>query len=377
MSDPDVGVDDIVLTAAAVCAVLLVGAAYLRAAASKVTEVKPTADRAVLLNDGKLPSYFKYRESLLVPVRDQASCSSCWAFSVADILADTLSIRSGGAWKRAVPHDGHLSPQYLLSCCPDIHFGCKMGGSPEDAYESLEVTRKGVPLESDLPYVGEVTACPALPSGALRVRTLQRTMVELCEDPDLALPGFRQSIIDANVRRMKAALISYGPISGTVRITDDFYSYDGDAIFEAAPDSPVHGYHAVLIHGWCDEAVNTGEPNFEKGYWMVKNSYSEKFGVPQGSNMRYGYIYVRMGTNESCIESRASIAQVEIPQIIAADVRKHDIRKSVYLSYDEYAEDPERVNYFSALHKARKEEEASMKEKSQSDDGNDITQGRR
>lgn len=201
-----------------------------------VDKITVSPDRTILLNAGQLPYYYKYKETILTPVRDQSHCSSCWAFSITGVMADTLSIKSGGKFRQ------HLSPQYLLSCTY-AQFGCKQGASPEDQYNLAALTQAGVPLETDYPYVHEVTVCKPLSDGITRIRTIANTQKDLCIDPDTALPGFRQRIIDRNILNMKHALIQYGPICGTLRISKLLYEYSGTSIFYDDLSYPTLGGH--------------------------------------------------------------------------------------------------------------------------------------
>lgn len=198
------------------------------------TVIKISPEKSIMLHANTLPTYFKAKEHMLMPVRNQLNCASCWAFSVAEVLGDTISLACGGTWKE------YLAPQYLLSCT-DVHYGCKLGGSPEDIYDLPQMTVDGMPLEKDMPYTHSVTTCPAVPAGVLRIRTIPNTAIDICVDPATALPGFRQKIIDQNILNMKRALIEYGPICATLRITKELYQYSGNSIFVDNPHSPTLG----------------------------------------------------------------------------------------------------------------------------------------
>src|SRR5690348_9073189 len=75
-----------------------------------------------------LPTYFKYKQNLLMPITNQQQCAACWSFSIVAMMADTLNIKSAGAYGYEP-----LSAQYLLNCST-AHLGCSVGGSPEDMY---------------------------------------------------------------------------------------------------------------------------------------------------------------------------------------------------------------------------------------------------
>ncbi|KAG5183126.1 putative cysteine protease [Tribonema minus] len=326
VDDDDAGAVVLALT----CAVLL---AFAYRSASFAT---PVAD-----DGAPLPSYLKYKEKFLMPVRDQRCCAACWSFSVADMMADTLNAQTAGAFGKRP-----LSAQYLLSCS-SAHRGCEVGGSPEDVYDLPQLTDAGCPLDADLPYEGKETPCRPLPPDVLRVRTVPNTAVSLCDDPDRALPGTRAATIRRNVRNMKRALLQYGPIVGTLRVTGDLYAYRGDGIFRGDPASKFYGYHAVEIVGWCDENVNWAEPGFDGAYWIVRSSWGFDWGVPKG--MRYGWAYVTMGENCADIESRASVCRVEFPMALEEVRRRTPTSAARYESYEHYVDDPERENFIGGL----------------------------
>ncbi|KAG5184117.1 putative cysteine protease [Tribonema minus] len=287
-----------------------------------------------------LPTYFKWKERFLVPVRNQKGCAACWALSVCDMMSDTINLRSGGQWGR-----NHLSPQYLISCWHD-HQGCNVGGSPEATYDLPQLTEAGIPLEEEFPYTATDTApCKAITEGVLRVRTIKNTGRDLCVDPATVPESVRQQVIDANIVRMKKALLN-GPIVGTLRVHEDLYKYDGLAIYQVTPGSRQIGYHAVEVIGYCDESVNWAEPGFDDGYWVVRSSWGENWGA---RGIRYGFAYVKMGCNEADIESRASVCEVEMPESAKDAIAATDIDTMRYTSYTQYVEDPERSHFVGAM----------------------------
>ena len=294
--------------------------------------VSPQVAQCFMQGGSHLPAYFKWKESLLVPVRSQKGCAACWSFSVVDMMADTLNLRSGGAWGRRL-----LSSQYLLSCSFG-HQGCSVGGSPEDVYNLPQMTQLGVPLESAMPYQHKVGACVKLPASALRIQTVPDTGVDLCRDPALVpVPGLKQLAISSNVQNMKRALLAYGPILGTLRVHMDIYEYTGDRVYEQDRSSPFVGMHAICIVGWADARASPLGDGFDLPYWVVRSSWGSEWGLN-------GLGYVRMGCNEAEIESRASVCQVRVPEDLQAAVAQHDIRESAFWCHKgDCSYDPERA----------------------------------
>jgi Papain family cysteine protease len=259
------------------------------------------------------------------------------------MMADILQIRSGGAWGRK-----HLSVQYLMSCW-DGHSGCKIGGSPEDAYNLKQLTRDGVPLESDFPYTAsDKTPCREIPAETIRIRTIKGTYRDLCKDPSTVIFGSKWDVINANIRRMKEAIVNNGPIVGTLRVHKDLYDYRSDGVYKLTPGSPLVGMHAVEIVGWSNKGVNWKEDGFDEAYWIVRSSWGLGYPVKE---VPHGYCYIRMGFNEIDIESRSSTCDIEIPDFLKEAVSKADPFDSAYTDYDNYVDDPEREAYLGAVEK--------------------------
>ena len=144
-------------------------------------------------------------------------------------------------------------------------------------------------------------------------------------------PDIPQSIIDANVIRMKKAIYYEGPLTVGYRVTRDFYTYwptaNVDNYYRYDGRSPMAGGHAVVIVGW--KKMKDGTP-----VWIVKNSWGANggYGFPDGpkikdpvtgkSKIQYlgGFWNHVMGINDSFIESNASGAH---PDLTVPEIAKY------------------------------------------------------
>lgn len=301
-----------------------------------------------------LPSYFKWKEKILVPVRDQGKCASCWAFAVADCVGDRLSIATGGKIRKC------LSVQELLSCFNRHVFHCKRGGIPELTYNY--VVTHGLLSEEDYPYQQlkdrTISKCQTSNSSFLRylmpdsarvnankdkVFGVDGTAKNLCQSLTGLIKGTKlyEQVLKKNIENMKVEIFLHGPIVGTMYVHKDLYAYDGKTVYSHSPDSPLMGGHAIEIFGWCDKGANTREPGFQDAYWICRNSW----GLKWPRKLPYGLMYIKMGDNESGIESRASSiipALNDVTQTLSSDTVRDKLR---YQSYNEYVSDPERVNF--------------------------------
>lgn len=305
-----------------------------------------------------LPRYFKYKERLLTPMRTQGQCASCWAFSVADVIADRVSLHTRGKIRE------NLSVQELVSCYKPQTFRCETGGLPESAF--TYVVSKGLVSESKYPY-DQLDGGPNKPcllenfsfwdswnidpsrheKQPHRVFAKQGSIKELC------YPPLTQSLIDRNIVNMKSEILLNGPIVGTVYIYDDLYSYDAESVYQVSKGARLIGGHAIEVFGWSDAGQNTEERGFEGGYWICRNSWGGKW--PRNLAERHGgYFYVAMGTNEAGIESRASAAEPLLTQAMLDMGKESTWSSTAYLSYDSYVNDPERQQFFNHLARRRR-----------------------
>ena len=93
----------------------------------------------------ELPKYLKYKEKHLTTVIDQGDCASCYSITVAHMLADRISVMTGGKVLRP------LSTQELISCWNvKGNLGCTQGGIPETAM--VHISKKGIATKADYEY---------------------------------------------------------------------------------------------------------------------------------------------------------------------------------------------------------------------------------
>lgn len=302
-----------------------------------------------------LPRYFKYKESLLVPVRSQGKCASCWAFAIADMLGDRVSLYTGGKRRE------NLSVQEMLACFMPSQFHCRRGGIPEVAYWYPIVY--GLVTESEYPYAQERDTNIADCQSRNGVSFLSYWSERRNEDYPHRIFGkpasnrnlcdsktFIKSVLEQNIINMKTEIWLNGPIVGTLMVYDDLYKYDAESVYTVGPKAKFRGGHAIEIFGWCDEGQNTEEEGFQGAYWICRNSWGKRW--PRRMEDKYGWFYVRMGTDEAGIESRASSC---LPWYTREMQRQRVGReKTAYQSYDAYVNDPERKNFFAHLQRRRK-----------------------
>ena len=75
----------------------------------------------------EIPKYIKYKERILTKPSKQGACNSCWAITITQMIADRISVLTGGKILRP------LSAQEMVSCFRkgNSNTNCEVGNAPE------------------------------------------------------------------------------------------------------------------------------------------------------------------------------------------------------------------------------------------------------
>lgn len=209
-----------------------------------------------------VPDTFDARDvwgDLILPVRDQQQCGSCWAFSVTETMGDRFGIVGNS--------HGVLAPQDLVSC-DVLDLGCE-GGS--ELFSWFWADYAGVTTEDCMPYTsgnGDSGVCPSL-----------------CTNGSTITRYYSSNSGAVDVSNFQTELQSNGPFELTFEVYDDFMDYTSGVYQHTYGD--LDGGHAVLLVGWGTE---NGVP-----YWLVQNSWGTNWGLD-------GFFKIIRGTDECGIE---------------------------------------------------------------------------
>ncbi|XP_014488049.1 PREDICTED: uncharacterized protein LOC106751610 [Dinoponera quadriceps] len=222
--------------------------------------------------DVELPASFDWREKgVVTPVKNQGACGSCWAFSVTGNVEGQYAIKHSQLLS--------LSEQELVDC-DDLDEGCN-GGLPDNAYRAIEKLG-GLELESDYPYEAEDEKCH-----------FKRNMakVQLASAVN----------ITSNETQMAQWLVANGPISIGINANAMQFYIGGVSHPFKFLCNPKNLDHGVLIVGYG----TSNFPLFHKKlpYWIVKNSWGERWG-------EQGYYRVYRGDGTCGLNTMASSAMV-------------------------------------------------------------------
>ena len=183
-------------------------------------------------------------------VRDQGGCGSCWDFSITATMESAVKIYKG------VTAD--LSEQQLLTCNAS---GYSCSGGFFNAFDYL--VGHGQCTEATLPYKAANAKC--VEKAAVYKAAGWAYVKNTSGTPTTA--------------DLKAALVSYGPVSCAVYADGYFMNYRS-GVFANTYAKKGAGYcnHAVNIVGWDDKT----------GSWIMRNSWSSGWGEKGYMRIKYG-----------------------------------------------------------------------------------------
>lgn len=194
-----------------------------------------------------LPADFDWRsKNGVTPIKNQANCGSCWAFSAVGVFESAILINTG--------QEMDLSEQNLVNC-NNRGYGCDGGMFDINDYH----VSPGGTMESCSPYTAREGTCN---SSCAKPYKLDRWAYASGSNP--------------SVDQIKTAIATYGPVSAGVAADDSFQAYRS-GIFRS---SSTQMNHAIVLVGWND---NNGD-----GYWILKNSWGTGWGEQGYMKIAYG-----------------------------------------------------------------------------------------
>uniref|UniRef100_A0A1A8PW44 Dipeptidyl peptidase 1 n=1 Tax=Nothobranchius rachovii TaxID=451742 RepID=A0A1A8PW44_9TELE len=232
-----------------------------------------------------LPEHWDWRKvdgvNFVSPVRNQASCGSCYSFATMGMLEARVRILTNNTDAPV------LSPQQVVSCS-EYSQGCD-GGFP---YLIGKFTQDfGIVEESCFPYIAKDSPC-GVPQNCGRTYAAEYGYVG----------GFYGGCSET---AMMLELVQNGPMAVALEVYPDFMHYAGGIYHHTGFRDPLNPFeltnHAVLLVGY-GRCPKTGEK-----YWIVKNSWGAGWGED-------GYFRILRGSDECAIESIA-VAAKPIPKL--------------------------------------------------------------
>uniref|UniRef100_A0A7E4VS99 Pept_C1 domain-containing protein n=1 Tax=Panagrellus redivivus TaxID=6233 RepID=A0A7E4VS99_PANRE len=198
-------------------------------------------------------------KGVISAVKNQGSCSSCYAFAVTGML-EALNLQA------ATPRNLSLSEQQLVSC----DSGSDQCAGGRVASSLRYVIANGVVSETTIPYTGENSStCPTTDSSL--AETYNLNSAEYFKATSWTYLEASETAIETHVR-------STGPVIIWLELPLELMYYTG-GVFEF-PNCTANaiGTHFALVVGFTEEA------------WIVKNSFGTAWGD-------MGYFYLKRGAN--------------------------------------------------------------------------------
>jgi len=280
-------------------------------------------------------NYDFFKETNYIPIiKDQDSCSSCWAFSSTTALAYRY---------HKLGIDVNLSPQYLLSC---YLTDCVSGDFIINSQFAL--VTYGTVTEECFPYSsaeGEVIDdCPS------ECKNNDEFKLYYAKNAySTQLDYYNADYYDI-VTLIIDQLVNYGPVVADIDLYEDFgYLYnsnDCSDIYKYNGTSEYVGGHAVVIVGYGYED--------SRFYWIIQNSWGTKFCGTGLAKIEFGeigiekvsfsepYIPEKNGTTSKTIDAKFTLKQ---DCSLEFNTGNEEIKESFKL-YFQNVDDPDSEFYY-------------------------------
>jgi C1A family cysteine protease len=221
---------------------LLTGRKLFSSATDLCTEIEQDSENNT---NESVPLSFHWRDrGVLTPIKDQGSCGSCWAFASIEV-AESVAVLGGFFENPPI-----FSPKQLVDCC-EANFGCS-GGYIDAAFQYM--VSRGVVNESSYAYLPHQDTCSHNDSKVV----------------EFTPRGCFHIGADTAFTHLSHFLMEKGPLVIAVAARSSvFQLYTGGVIRNWDCGTEVD--HAVQLVGFGQE---------EDGlkYWVVRNSWGEKWG---------------------------------------------------------------------------------------------------
>ncbi|CAJ1978780.1 unnamed protein product [Sphenostylis stenocarpa] len=193
-------------------------------------------------NVTKVPASMDWRKrGAVTPIKNQGRCGSCWAFSTVATIEGLHQITTGELVS--------LSEQELVDCVKGKSEGCN-GGYMEDAFEFI-AKKGGLASEAYYPYEDNNKIC--------KIKKEAHGVAQI--------KGYEK--VTANSEKALLKAVAHQPVSVYIDDGGSAFQFYSGGIFTGKCGTDLN--HAVAVVGY-------GKARGGTKYWIVKNSWSTKWG---------------------------------------------------------------------------------------------------
>jgi len=205
------------------------------------------------------PMYDLRKQEKSTPIRDQMTCNSCWAFSIAAAYESSYA--------KVNNEIIDISEQRILDCSNSGN--CMDGGNLLMAVGAVYEDPAILAREAEDPYRNEQKEC-------------NNSHQERFGVADFGFVGEYLFLgVAPSVEEIKKAIVSHGSVMSSIYSSYKFLVHQSDGVFQDEFLSENVPNHAINIIGWDDT----------KEAWLIKNSWGEKWG-------NNGYAWVKYNHNQ-------------------------------------------------------------------------------
>jgi len=234
-----------------------------------------------IINLSDLPKSVDWRERGIVnPVKNQAQCGSCWAFSAIAALEGQYALKHKNLTS--------FSEQDLVDCVQGVQVsggeccdGCE-GGLMDAAFDYIVASQKGATdLEKKYLYTASDGECAFSANG-----------------PGLGDVTGHVDLTQGCDHSLQSAVATVGVISVGVDANQDWQMYQGGVY---VPDESQGGCssdpgsldHGVAVVGYNTDNFVVNGKNETMNYWIIRNSWDKTWGID-------GYMYLSRDVKNAC-----------------------------------------------------------------------------
>lgn len=282
-----------------------------------------------LLSAKSLPENYDLREAYpncqtLKDIRDQSTCSSCWAHGAAESLSDRICIHSNQKYTNI-----RISVDDVLSCCgDDCGVGCN-GGYPFSAWDYFRdhgtVTGGNYQEKGNTCRPYSFKPCDHAQKGSFGPCDFDVKTPECKRTCD---PSYQKSYEEdkwfgsssyslyGGEEQMMNEIYEKGSIEVGYSVYEDFFTYR-KGIYKHETGVYLGG-HAVKCIGW-------GVENGVK-YWLLANSWNTEWG-------ENGFFRILRGADHAGIESSVDTGMPKLPENFNNGNVEGDLKGKEFLKY--------------------------------------------